>query len=253
VIGFVICGPEHSGTTLVSDLFRQLPGIDAGFEVGILLAETPRSLPSLLIHAEITCWSWGIDQNTLAACCDTDDLPTFCTRLMRASPLMKPGTHTVFDKTPRYLAHLPSCMAKLAVPFVVVFKDPRAIVYSDWRKAGSPQFEAWFETYAPAKLGYLRGLYANYRRVQESKNPRVCLVQLENLCLDTRRTCERLYAHVGCAFDPAYMLLRNTRYENTRLGAISAGVPFEYYTHFSKLEQHRISAAFAELDQWFYA
>lgn len=253
MIGFVICGPEHSGTTLVSDLFRQVPGIDAGFEIGVLLAETPRAFPSLLVHAEITCWSWAIDQPTLAACCDTSDLATFYTRLMRASPLLKPGTHTVFDKTPRYLAHLPACMAKLPVPFIVVFKDPRATVYSDWRKAGSPAFDSWFDLYAPGKLGYLRGLYANYRQVQQSQDPRVCLIRLEDLCLNTRSTCERLYAHVGCAFDPAYMLLRNTRYENTRLGAISAGVPFEYHLHFNTHAQNRIATAFAELDHWFYA
>lgn len=28
----VICGLEHTGTTLISELFRQIPHIDSGFE-----------------------------------------------------------------------------------------------------------------------------------------------------------------------------------------------------------------------------
>ena len=43
MLRFIICGPEHSGTTLISDIFRQVPGLDSGFEVGVLLADTPVS------------------------------------------------------------------------------------------------------------------------------------------------------------------------------------------------------------------
>ena len=252
MIGFVICGPEHSGTTLVSDLFRQVPGIDAGFEAGVLLADTPRAFALLAVHAEITRWGWGVDDAAFAHCCDTDDHLAFYARLQTASTVLRPGTHTVFDKTPRYLAVLDACMAKLPVPFFVVFKDPRSIVHSDWRKAGRPEFEAWFEAYAPAKLGYLHALYAQYRRVAEVADARVCLVRLEDLCLDARRTCERMYAHAGAAFDPAYMVLRGVRYENTRHGAISAGEPFGYLASFSMAERRRVEAALPGLDDWFY-
>ena len=123
MIRFVICGPEHSGTTLVSDLFRQVPGVDAGFEVGVLLASSPRCFPDLAVHAEITRWGWGVDEAALAQCCDTDDFAVFYERLEAASTVLRPGTQTVFDKTPRYLAALEACMAKLAVPFFLVFKD----------------------------------------------------------------------------------------------------------------------------------
>ena len=252
MIRFAICGPEHSGTTLVSDLFRQVPGVDAGFEVGVLLAASPRGFPALAVHAEITCWGWGVDAATLARCCDTDDFAVFYDRLEAASTVLRPGTRTVFDKTPRYLAALQGCMAKLAVPFFIVFKDPRAIVHSDWRKAGRPGFDAWFAAYAPDKLGYLRHLYAQYRLAAEPADPRVCLLRLEDLSLDARRCCERMYAHVGYAFDPAYMVLQGVRYENTRHGAISAGEPFAYLASFNEAERRRVTTVFAELDDWFY-
>ncbi len=250
MIRFVICGPEHSGTTLVSDLFRQVPGVDAGFEVGVLLAQSPRAFPAMAVHAEITRWGWGVDDAALARCCDTDDFAVFYARLEAAATVLRPGTHTVFDKTPRYLSALQSCMAKTAVPFFIVFKDPRAIVHSDWRKAGRPPFGAWFDAYAPDKLGYLRHLYGQYRAARQDS--RVCLVRLEELGLDARRCCERLYAHVGYCFEPAYMVLQGVRYENTRHGAISAGEPFAYLASFSEAERGLIARCFAELDDWFY-
>ena len=252
MIGFVICGPEHSGTTLVSDLFRQVPGVDAGFEVGVLLADTPRAFPALAVHAEITRWGWGVDAAALARCCDTHDFRTFYARLEAAATVLRPGTHTVFDKTPRYLAALDTCMAKLAVPFFVVFKDPRAIVHSDWRKAGRPAFGAWFDAYAPDKLGYLHHLYTQYRGAAVRADPRICLVRLEELSLDARRCCERVYAHAGYAFDPTYMVLQGVRYENTRHGAISAGEPFGYRVSWNATERRRVATVFAALDEWFY-
>ncbi len=252
MIGFVICGVEHSGTTLVSDLFRQVPGIDAGFEVGVLLADTPRAFPALSVHAEITRWGWGLDEAALEACCNTDDFLEFYRRLQAASVVIWRDTHTIFDKTPRYLADLGACMRKLRVPFFVTFKDPRAIVYSDWRNSGAPEFFAWFADYAPVKVAYVRTMYAEYQRAMEVRDPLFCPIRLEELCVDTRRTCERMYAHVGCAFSPAYMVLRGVRYENTRFNAVSAGVPFEYYAHFDAAVQAEIARVFGELGDWFY-
>jgi hypothetical protein len=249
----IICGPEHSGTTLISDLLRQVPGIDAGFEVGVLLAQTPRAFPDMPPFADITLWGWGIDRDTLIACCATDDFSQFYTRLAAASTVLRPGTRWIFDKTPRYLTELQACMNKSEAPFVVVVKDPRALVHSDYLKAGEPDFETWFDAYAPEKIGYLRTHYANYQQARDQADPRICLLRLEDICLDARRTCERLYAHVGCAFDPAYMILQGVRYENTRHGAISAAIPFRYRTRFNVAQQQRIAVTFAEFDAWFYA
>ena len=250
MLGFVICGPEHSGTTVVSDLFRQVPGVSAGFEVGVLLAPSPRHFPALEIYAEITQRSWGLDQAQLAACCDTDALPVFYARLQAASTVLKPGTHTVFDKTPRYLACLRACMAKVGVPFIVVQKDPRATVYSDWRRAGSPDISGWYETYAPDKIGYLRMLYGEY--IATLDDPRVCRVSLEALCLDTRRTCERMFAHTGFDFDLAYLALFGMRDDGTRHAALSSGIPMEFRRDFPRPVTAVLERDFAEFADWFY-
>jgi hypothetical protein len=234
-------------------LFRQVPVVDAGFEAGVLLASTPRAFPAMTIHAEITRWGWGIDEACLAECCDTDSFAVFYERLQLASTILKPGTRIIFDKTPRYLTELPSCMAKSGVPFVVVFKDPRALVCSDWRKAGCPPFEPWFDAYSPDKIAYLRTHYAGYLHALGQSDRLVCRIRMEDLCLDTRRTCERLYAHVGFRFEPSYMLLKSVRYVNTRLGAVSAGVPFEYTALLEPALIARVVREFSMFENWFYA
>ncbi len=250
MLGFVICGPEHSGTTVVSDLFRQVPGVDAGFEVGVLLAESPRHFPALAVHAEITRRGWGLDQAAFEACCDTDDLAVFYGRLQAASPVLRPGTHTVFDKTPRYLACLRACLKKVEVPFLVIHKDPRATVYSDWRRAGSPPMIGWYETYAPTKVGYLQTLYAEY--VATRGDPRVCCVSLEALSLDTRRTCERMFAHAGFEFDLAYLALFGTRDDGARHAAVSSGIPLEFRRDFGRPVLEVLERDFGGLGDWFY-
>jgi hypothetical protein len=249
---FVICGLEHSGTTMVSELFRQIPGVDAGFEVGVLLCDSPRGLPWLKPYDEIMLWGWGIDRAALEQCCDTHDFGVFYQRLRAASTVLNPDTRVMFDKTPRYGAALYDCIDKIGVHGIVVYKDPRATVYSDFKASGAAAFQPWFDAYAGEKIGYMRLHYAEYQRARRRADGRVCLVRLEDICLDTRRTCERMFAHVGQVFVPAYAALPSIRYANTRKGSVSAGIPFEYLTAFTPDIRHRIKDAFAEFSDWFY-
>jgi hypothetical protein len=250
MLGFVICGPEHSGTTVVSDVFRQIPGVGSGFEVGVLLAPSPRHFPALTANAEITCWSWGITESQFAFCCDTDDFAEFYQRLQHASTVLKPGTHTIFDKTPRYLSCLRDCLAKTDVPVLVIHKDPRATVYSDWRRAGEPPIIEWYIAYLPEKIGYLRLLYAEY--LATKNDPRVFHFSLEELCLDTRRTCQAMFNHAGQTFDLAYLALFGTRDEGTRHSALSSGIPLEYRRDFVQPIIAQLEIDFADLQDWFY-
>ena len=249
---FVICGLEHSGTTMVSELFRQIPGVDAGFESGALLCDSPRGLPWLTPYDDIMLWGWGIDRAALERCCDTHEFAVFYERLRQHATVLKPDTKTIFDKTPRYAAALAGCMAKIAVPFIVVYKDPRASVFSDHKAAGTPPFHPWFTAYVEEKRGYMRLHYAQFQRARRTEDARVCLVRLEDICLDTRRTCERMFAHAGYSFIPAYAALPAIRYANTRKGSVCAGIPFEYLSGFTPDERHRIKDEFAEFSDWFY-
>jgi hypothetical protein len=252
VIKFVICGIEHSGTTLISDLFRQIDGVDAGFEVGVLLSASPRAFRTLQPFAENMLKGWQLHPKELDHCCDTDDLEVFYGRLLKASKAVKPGTTTTFDKTPRYLIGLDACMQKVNVPFIVSYKDPRAIVHSDFVRAKAESFDAWFGQYAPTKLRYMNGLYNQYKSALGRSDSRACLVALENLCLDARRACDLMFSHAGFEFRTKYLVLENLRYEHNRSTSISVSIPFEYKKAFSSDVQRRIRDTFASCADWFY-
>jgi len=195
MLGFVVCGLERSGTTLVSELFRQVPRVDAGFEIGVLLGGTPRDFLAIQPFSDNMLWNWGLTQDALAQCCDTDDFAAFYTKLLASSTVMRPGTAIIFDKTPRYLATLDDCMGKTPVPFIVTFKDPRSTVYSDFRASGAEDFDRWFEAYAPDKIGYMRLHYAQFERLRMANDQRALLVRLEDLCLQPGVICPRILAH----------------------------------------------------------
>ena len=58
-IDFLVCGVEHSGTTLVSDLFRQIPHCESGFEVGDaeeVLEEVDTSHDDKVSYNEFVVW-----------------------------------------------------------------------------------------------------------------------------------------------------------------------------------------------------
>ena len=235
---------------MASDIFRQVPGLSAGFEVGVLLAESPRGFPGYTAHAELTRTSWRLNDAQLATCCDTDDWTVFYARLQAFSTILPPDTNAIFDKTPRYLSCLRACMRKVNVPFIVIQKDPRATVYSDWRRVGSPTMSGWYETYAPDKIGYLRLLYAEY--LSTLTDPRVCRVRLEDLCLDTRLTCERMFAHVGHTFDLSYLALFGTRDQGSRHAALSSGIPLAFRRDFGRPVLTLLERDFGEFQDWFY-
>jgi hypothetical protein len=249
---FVICGLEHSGTTLISELLRQVPGTDAGFEVGVLLGRTPREFPAFQPFAAHMLWGWGLNEAAFQHCCDTDDFTVFYDRLMRASTKLRDGTVRIFDKTPRYGTALTECMAKQPVPFIVACKDPRSTVYSDFKSSGQTDFDHWFAHYAREKLGYMRLHYAEFQRARAAGDPRLCVVRLEDLCLRPRETCARMFAHVGAHFHRGYLAFRAERYENTRAGSITAGAPFEYINGLGVVRSQRVMRVFAEFNEWFF-
>ena len=251
MISFVICGVEHSGTTLVSDLFRQDPHVDSGFEVGVLLGSTPRRFPRTLPYARNILQGWNITSTELACCCGTDSFEEFYVRLKDLSRGLKAPTARIFDKTPRYLAYLDSCLKKVSVPFVVTYKDPRAIVFSDFKRSGQQNFDRWFEEYALLKLGYLQQLYAHYRS-RAARSRRVLRVSLEHLCLHPRTASEQLFSHCGEKFSLKYLLFENSRFLGDRAASISPRLPFEYLTSLTSEQNRSILRLFSDLDEWFY-
>ena len=250
-IEFVICGLEHSGTTLISDLFRQVDGLDAGFEVGVLLVQTPTEFKTLDPFAQNMPAGWKISDACFDHCCEAKDHHAFYTRLKAASTELLGDNTRIFDKTPRYLSRLDECLARIDVPFIASYKDPRATVHSDFKRADTDDFMTWYKDYMPRKRHYLRTCYRQYKTAKDSHD-RVAFVSLEELALNARATMNRMFDHVGESFSLDYVLLNGLRYANTRSNAVSIPIAFSYLADFNKSQTDKIEKDFAELSDWFY-
>lgn len=246
----IICGMEHSGTTLLSDLLRQTGTIESGFECGVLMVPTPRDFPSLDPFYGFMSEGWDIQPDALAQCCATDSFDEFYERLQAASAIIPEGCD-IFDKTPRYIAELPNVIARSQAPILMIHKDPRASVYSDYKRAGCPDFDTWFDDYARPKKRYMRRCYEGYQAGIQSPE-RVCSVSLESLCFAARATCERMFEHIGQPFEIEYLLLKNLRYKNTRAKFVSADIVLEYKQGLTVDNQIRVESEFGEFADWFY-
>lgn len=246
---FAICGVEHSGTTLVSDLFRQVPGLDSGFEVGVLLGERPADFPGIQPFAGNMKAGWGITDADMEVICASPTFDEFYRKLGETSTVIDKNGD-LFDKTPRYLAMLGECMQRARVPFIATYKDPRSIVFSDFQRAKTDDFDAWYDEYHAKKIGYMKTLYANY--VSHRDDAQVEFASLEDLSVNTENTLKRLFNHVGVEFDYSYLLLKNLRYKNTHSNFIDMRTPFKYMEAFDKTRCRRIAADFAQFDEWFH-
>ena len=257
---FVICGLEHSGTTLLSDIFRQVDSLDSGFEVGVLLGASPKDFPTTQPFFKNMPGGWKIAPETLEQISAVDSFADFYDKLKCNSGIIEAQVEDIFDKTPRYFSDIYSCYHKVKVPFVGLYKDPRSLVYSDYKRSGKGQdFAAWYEGYKEPKLNYLLNSYKNsYRKWQENlakgdrASQNILCVSLEEICLNTRATLEKIFNHVGYKFELEYVMLKNLRYQHTRQPQISSRIPFEYLEKLTKEQTKLIRQDFAVLEDWFY-
>ncbi|KIN75410.1 sulfotransferase [Sulfitobacter guttiformis] len=247
---FVVCGLEHTGTTLISDLFRQVEGIDSGFEGGVLLRSSPNEFRDLQPFATNMLKGWGITQEQLDHCCDADDFDTFYMRLAEASTVINANTNRIFDKTPRYLSELSKVLERCDCPVLVSYKDPRAIVCSDFKRAKTDDFDTWYDSYRGPKLRYMTSCYEQF--AMHTGTARVKAIGLENLAMNARNSMEEMFAHVGETFKIEHAIIDSLRYKNVRNKTVSADIVFEYKGILSHRDQDRVLNDFAVCEQWIY-
>ena len=233
----------------MSDLLRQTGIFESGFEVGVLLGGSPKFFEEVSPFYENMLAGWSITREELEACCETESFDEFYARLKDASPLVE-GNHKLFDKTPRYATKIGQIAEKTNAPILFIYKDPRASVYSDFKRAGTDSFEEWFESYAPRKIAYMRRCYEGYEQARELVEQAVTF-SLEDLCFSARDTATRIYGAVGEAFQVDYLLLNNLRYKNTRAKFVTADIVLEYRSAFSPEQIKFIEQTLKEFDSWF--
>lgn len=250
---FIICGLEHSGTTLASELFRQHPNCDSGFECGVLLRESPREFPKLSPFYENMIGGWGLQPSELAAACNENSFEGFYQAVIANSSILKPkNARVIFDKTPRYITRIEWILSSTTLPIIAMIKDPRAIALSDFNRseASAETIDAWYEGWMPKKIKYMRAAYKGY--LNAWSNDRCIVVRLEEMCLNTRPTLEKMFAHVGIEPSLSFLNLANKRYGNTKGTTIDATSCFLFSKLLPARIQNRITEDFSEFNQWFY-
>lgn len=253
-LDFIICGLEHSGTTLASDLFRQVRGCDSGFECGVLLCKTPRDFPAKQPFFQNMIKGWKLSEQALKAACDTDSVAEFYEAIYRQAGLFQQKHPEIrFDKTPRYIIDLATITEIFETPIIAMIKDPRAIAWSDFRrsKREANDIEAWYAEWMPSKKGYMERAYQGYLHAWQNKQ---CLViRLEDLCLNTRHTLEQMFEHVGLQPSLDYLNIRDSRYPHTHGKSISISTAVQHLALLPQSIQERVRKDFGHMDRWFYA
>lgn len=252
-INFVLCGLEHSGTTVLSDIFRQHPGCDSGWETGVLLNNTPRKFPETQPYFKNMIQGWGLKQEDLNEACNTDDFNQFYRTIYKYSPLREVSSASIrFDKTPRYIVRLQDICSFIQVPILAVIRDPRSLAASDLRRARVPEhlFEEWYDEWLPKKLRYMEKAYKGY--VYSWTNKQCKVIRHEDLCLNTRSTMEAAFSHVGLKAKIDYLEFPSKRTHHTIGDTVNPSLVLSFKKTLTSNLCKRIEDDFGHLDKWFY-
>jgi len=252
-IDFIICGLEHSGTTVLSDIFRQHPGCNSGWEVGVLLNETPRKFPLTEPFFNNMIKGWGIEQGELKKACNTDDFNQFYDSIYKNSTTKEiPISSIRFDKTPRYITRVRQICSAIQVPILSVIRDPRSLAASDFRRSKVPEHLAhdWYKEWMPKKLRYMQKAYQGY--LYSWENPQCMVIRHEDLCLETRNTLEKAFDHVGLKAKLDYLEFPSKRTVHTIGTTLNPALTLSFKKILSPDLCSRIENDFARLEKWFY-
>lgn len=236
----IICGCARSGTTLVSELLRQHPAVDGRFECGFLLVETMSDFMSLEPYVSHLKGGWGLTQESFAYICQASSWQMAYQRLIERSNLPDKSVR-IYDKTPLYLRHLKTVMAKVEVPCICVVRDPRALYWSQTKRD-----ERSLEHFC-------RDYVTNGKAWRAARNlfpERILLVRHELLCVEPESEARRIFGFLGLDFHADYLSLPNTRYPYVQRGGITDDVVLEYRSHLTLDQQEYLVRNTSEFSCW---
>ena len=252
-LSFLICGLEHSGTTMASDLFREHPEVDSGFECGVLLCDNPSDFLTLTPFRNHMAVGWGINEEDLTYACQAVNFDGFYERLFeRSSIIQTKKPKFVFDKTPRYVTQLIAVQSRLDLPAIVLIKDPRSLALSDFKRSGTKieEIDDWYERWKNPKRLYMRSAYQGDQYAWG--NERCKVVRLEDICFNAKETVRSMFEFVQLEFSYEYLDLRSKRFGNTSGSSISVNSCMQFMGALPKHIQTKIKEDFSEFDLWFY-
>lgn len=198
----VVTGVERSGTTLLSNLLKQHPFLNSGFECGFLLAANPQQFKDIHPWYEwmlepVSRHHWGLTKSQLKRICNSQTWEEAYVKLIRFSPVFpKEDLQQVCDKTPQYLRCLDSVLAKLPefVPCLVIEKDLENLWRSHKNRGAN------LEDFCLHFANYYEGLRAATGLYKQ----RIHRISYEKLCNDLEGQLRYIFGVVNLPFKQDY-------------------------------------------------
>ena len=254
-MNFIVCGLEHSGTTLISDILRAVPGCDSGFECGVFLVEKPIQFLSLSPYCKNILEGWKISADDLNYCCEVENHTLFFDRLYERSGLfLDNGQPKIrFDKTPRYISSIENVLQRSSLPAVAMIRDPRGIAWSDFTRSKRTidEVDDWYLEWMPSKRNYMRSAYAGYEFCWANSD--LChVIRLEDLCFRSLETIIKLDNFLSLPFSYGQFFLEDKRYAHTKGKSIDISIAVEHLSSLPSRISQMVVEDFAEFENWFF-
>lgn len=245
----ILCGYERGGTTLLLEILRQHPDIDAGFEGGFLLGKTPKDFLNIEPYATNIQRGWQLKEGDIEYICKSIEWPQAYRRLRERSGMIPDKNVLLIDKTPKYMESLTHILDKVPrIPCVVLVRDPRAVLWS-WAKHNQSPLEAWIELYLEQACNRYSAYGHGWEKALISHHERILLVQYESLCMNPEVEIRRIFSFLHLSFQKKYLQF-SSRFINTHGNTISTKFLMEYPQKFSQDIQNRILKNTAAFRQW---
>ncbi|MBR8827194.1 MAG: sulfotransferase [Gomphosphaeria aponina SAG 52.96 = DSM 107014] len=247
----IVCGFERGGTTLISEILRQHPQLDSGFEGGFLLVkEKPAEFLSLEPYCTNFKRGWKVNDSELEYICAAETWTQVYQRILEKATILTHKEGWIFDKTPKYMEQLSQVMEKVpGVPAIVIVRDPRAIMWSWAKRAENPQ--SWMrnnlENACRRYMSYANG----YKQaVANGLGDRILLVQYENLCIHKHRETKKIFDFLKLDFQESYISFDGVNFPNVYGNEVSLKFLTEYREHFDQETCDKILHLTAVVREW---
>lgn len=211
----LVCGFEHAGTTMVSEILRQHPLLDSGLEGGFLLNEAPIAFLTTEPFYTNAKKGWGVTDNDLKYVCSADSWPEVYRRLRERSHVIVDKSAYIFDRTPRYMQQLSEILAKVPdIPCIVMVKDFRAVACSSFIRSNM-DMERWLKQRFDIAIRHALSYAQGYQKALAcGLRDRLYLLQYENLYREPVKEAEKLFQFLDLSFDERLLKFASGRFKN---------------------------------------
>lgn len=198
----IITGIEHSGTTLLANIIKQVPSIASGFECGFLLAERPADFRKIdpwyeWMQEPDSDGHWGIANSDLERICDSTTWEEAYKNLIRYSPVFdQKSFQQVCDKTPRYLIHLDRVLDKIprCIPCLVIEKEVENL-WKSYKKRNVALNEF---------CGLVESYYMGLQTALKRHEKRIQIIKYEKLCTDLYNVLPSIFSVIKLDYKTEY-------------------------------------------------